>query len=159
VGPEPTSPAKLTWGTLASADQAAPLYDRASATCTNYCHGQTLQANGANTTPVWTKVDGTQAACGTCHASPPNDLGHVVHVSAAAPNFPCATCHPAGYSRYAIEAAAVPYHVNGVRDVNATTLPDWNPAAPGPAGWTGTSVGCHGGTRYWTSGFPNSTCY
>ena len=40
-------------------------------------------------------------------------------------------------------------------NTNATFLPDWNSTAAGPNGWTGTStVGCHGGTRYWTDAIP-----
>ena len=158
VGPLADTPATLEWGPVARANGATPAFDASTATCANYCHGQTLNAGGANVTPIWTKVDGTQAACGACHASPPPDLPHVVHVSTVAPDFPCSTCHPAGYSRDAIDAAALPYHVNGQRDVNATNLPGWNPSAPGPNGWSGTSVGCHGGTRYWNPGVPNSTC-
>ncbi len=158
VGPEASSPAELAWGPIATAGSAQPEYDASSVTCTNYCHGQTLAAGGSNTTPVWTQVDGTQASCGSCHAAPPPDLSHIVHVSTVAPNFPCSTCHPDGYSRYAVGGAAIPFHVNGLKDVNAATLPDWNPAAAGPNGWTGTSTGCHGGTRYWTAGIPSSGC-
>jgi hypothetical protein len=52
---------------------------------------------------------------------------------------------------------AVPVHVNGHVDLNATGFSDWNPTAAGPGGWTGTAIGCHGGVRYW---FPGSaaTC-
>jgi predicted CxxxxCH...CXXCH cytochrome family protein len=159
VGPGPTTPASLDWGPLATSNGATASFDPSSVTCTNYCHGQTLAAGGSNTAPVWTRVDGTQASCGSCHASPPPDLAHVVHVGTAAPNFPCSTCHPDGYSRYGIDASAVPHHVNGVKDVNATALPDWNPNAAGANGWTGTSTGCHGGTRYWTPGLPSTGCW
>ncbi len=38
--------------------------------CDNtYCHG--YFTNGNKFSPKWTKVDGTQAACGTCHDLPP----------------------------------------------------------------------------------------
>jgi predicted CxxxxCH...CXXCH cytochrome family protein len=159
VGPAATSPTKLAWGPLASAGGATPGFDPVAITCTNYCHGQTLAGSGSIVTPIWTKVDGTQASCGTCHAAPPPDLPHVVHVSTVAPDFPCSTCHPAGYSRDAVGAAAVPYHVNGVNDVNPFNLPGWNPDATGPNGWKGTSIGCHGGTRYWTPGVPFTGCW
>ncbi len=81
-------PAELTWGALATTGDASPRFDRGAATCASvYCHGSTLDAGGSNTTPVWTVVDGSQAACGTCHGLPP-----------AAPhpqNHDCATCHGA----------------------------------------------------------------
>ena len=81
-------PAELTWGTLATADGATPAFETATATCTGtYCHGATLSAGGSNTTPVWTTVDDTQAACGTCHALPPS----APHPSAGN----CYFCHPA----------------------------------------------------------------
>lgn len=64
-------PAELTWGLLASTGDASPLWNRAAATCEGvYCHGATL-GGGSNTSPLWTQVDGSQAACGTCHALPP----------------------------------------------------------------------------------------
>ncbi len=39
-------------------------------TCTSYCHGATL-AGGSAKTPLWTKVDGTQTTCSSCHGAPP----------------------------------------------------------------------------------------
>ncbi|MFZ5441822.1 MAG: CxxxxCH/CxxCH domain c-type cytochrome [Myxococcota bacterium] len=78
------SPAELFWGPTALARGATPTFN--GATCSNYCHGQTMDG-GTNRTPSWTRVDGTQAACGTCHGLPP------------APPHPqnpqCSTCHPA----------------------------------------------------------------
>lgn len=160
VGPGPTTPATLDWGPLATANGATASFDPSSVTCTNYCHGQTLAAGGTLVRPVWTRVDGTQAACGTCHASPPPDQPHILHASPTAWNFPCSLCHPPGYAVGGVGPAAAPFHVNGERDVSTVTLPDWSPTAPGPNGWTGTSiVGCHGGTRYWNSGFPNTGCF
>jgi predicted CxxxxCH...CXXCH cytochrome family protein len=66
--------ATVTFGGLAV--QALPAgiaaaWDRPSATCSNtYCHGATLPG-GTLRSPVWTTVDGSQAACGTCHGVPP----------------------------------------------------------------------------------------
>jgi predicted CxxxxCH...CXXCH cytochrome family protein len=156
VGPTTATPARLAWGTLARSAGATPGYDGATSTCTNYCHGQTLTAGGGSITrPVWTKVDGTQAACGTCHGSPPLDPAHQIHAAPNVLSLTCVSCHPPGYTIDAVGPDVVPIHVNGVRNVNSTTLPDWNASAPGPNGWTGTStVGCHGGTRYWTEGVP-----
>jgi predicted CxxxxCH...CXXCH cytochrome family protein len=161
VGPDATSPAKLAWGPLASANGASPGFDPASITCANYCHGQTLGAGGTIVRPVWTKVDDAQAACGTCHASQPADLSHLFHASPTILNLPCSRCHPSGYAIGSVGPEAVPIHVNGVINVNATWLPDWNPGAVGPNGWRGTStVGCHGGTRYWSDAVPPvGSCY
>ncbi|MCX7874709.1 MAG: hypothetical protein N2321_00935 [Melioribacteraceae bacterium] len=71
--------------------------------CSNtYCHGNfeflkskakypfvyTLdKITGNNFAPQWNKVDGTQAACGTCHGLPPT--GHQASTLNA-----CSTCHP-----------------------------------------------------------------
>ena len=159
VGPGPTTPATLDWGRLATANGATASFDPPSVTCTNYCHGQTLPAGGTLVRPVWTKVDGTQAACGTCHASPPADASHHFHAAPTELGLACSQCHPPGYAIDAVGPEAVPLHVNGVKNVNTFTLPDWNPSSPGPNGWVGTSVGCHGGQRYWSARFPSGACY
>lgn len=78
------SPAELTYSGTAVARGAVPSWD--GARCSNYCHGQTIDG-GSNRTPAWTTLDGTQAACGTCHSLPP-----------AAPhpqNNQCSVCHAA----------------------------------------------------------------
>jgi predicted CxxxxCH...CXXCH cytochrome family protein len=49
-----------------------------------YCHGAKTKG-GALTQPAWTKVDGTQAACGTCHGAPPAQ-GHPASKK-------CHSCH------------------------------------------------------------------
>lgn len=68
-----STPAEVVFGTLATANGAvAARWDRESGTCVTYCHGATL-SGGSNTTPSWTKVDGSQAACGTCHGTPPTE--------------------------------------------------------------------------------------
>jgi hypothetical protein len=79
---------------------AEPAWDSGGASCENiYCHGNfRLRASdseypwayadsvitGNNMKMVWTTVDGTQDACGTCHDLPPQ--GHL--------NVPfCSSCH------------------------------------------------------------------
>jgi predicted CxxxxCH...CXXCH cytochrome family protein len=67
-------PAELTFSGVALAYGAAPVY--ASGSCqSSACHGAVFPdghaSGGSNTTPLWTTVDGTQAACGTCHGLPP----------------------------------------------------------------------------------------
>lgn len=78
-------PAELAFGLLAAAGDASPLWNRSAATCEGvYCHGATL-GGGTHPNPVWTQVDGSQSACGSCHSLPP-----------PAPHTPstrCADCH------------------------------------------------------------------
>jgi predicted CxxxxCH...CXXCH cytochrome family protein len=77
-------PAEITWNTLAVADGASPTWDRT--TCSGvYCHGATLLPGGTNRQPAWTTVDGSQAACGTCHSLPPGGT-HPALTN-------CPTCH------------------------------------------------------------------
>jgi len=95
---------KMSWGPLATNDGAHPTWDHATAGCAaSYCHGATL-TGGTNTNPVWTRVDGSQAACGTCHGVPP-PAPHVQRMD-------CGTCHT-GYSSTVVNKAL---HVNGVLD-------------------------------------------
>ncbi|MCC7382011.1 MAG: CxxxxCH/CxxCH domain-containing protein [Deltaproteobacteria bacterium] len=76
-------PAELTWGDLATHGGAAPVYSASG--CRNvYCHGATL-SGGFNTEPEWTRVDGSQDSCGSCHSLPPLD-GHP-------PRSDCESCH------------------------------------------------------------------
>lgn len=49
-----------------------PVYSSNDVTCSNtYCHGYFRNGN-INNSPRWTVVDGSQAACGTCHGLPPS---------------------------------------------------------------------------------------
>ena len=151
VGPAFTTPATLEWGPIATANGATASFDSTSATCANYCHGATL-TGGANRLPAWTKVDGTQAQCGTCHGDPPTSGVHVVHARPPWLGVSCGVCHPTGYAFGVVGAGVVPIHVDGVVEMNPTGFANWNPNAIGPNGWRGTAVGCHGGVRYWTPG-------
>lgn len=64
-------PAEVKWGPLSKTGTVAPEWNAETLTCTNvYCHGATL-GGGTHTVPLWTLVDGTQIACGSCHATPP----------------------------------------------------------------------------------------
>jgi predicted CxxxxCH...CXXCH cytochrome family protein len=154
VGPAPTTPATLDWGPLASAKGATPSFDSTAVTCSNYCHGQTLPAGGgSNTQPKWTTVNGSQAACGTCHAQPPDTGQHLLHTTTYTLRVSCGVCHPGGYSPGVVGFTAVPLHVNGQVNMNPNGFTDWDPVSSSAAGWRGTATGCHGGTRYW---FPGS---
>src|SRR5574337_673262 len=92
--------AAVTFGPLATSGGAAASWDRGSATCATYCHGATLPG-GTNLLPRWTQVDGTQAACGSCHGVPPP----AQHVQSS----DCGSCHP-GYTASSVNLAT---HVDG----------------------------------------------
>jgi predicted CxxxxCH...CXXCH cytochrome family protein len=101
--PDP-APAELTFGALAAATvnpaarKGAPAFNHDSGTCSNtFCHGDALAGAGATLTrPMW-NGGSSQAACGTCHGSPP---------AGDHPQDPdCARCHVSQV------------HVNAVIDV------------------------------------------
>jgi predicted CxxxxCH...CXXCH cytochrome family protein len=96
---------QIAFGPLATAGGTHPVWDRTALTCAStYCHGATL-GGGTHTAPVWTRVDGSQKRCGTCHGVPP---------PAPHPARPdCGSCH-AGYTSTTVVPAT---HVDGV--VNA----------------------------------------
>ncbi len=80
-------PAELVFSGLA-AHLSVPSYDNGSCR-QSYCHGAVFPRNhdsgGSLTAPEWTRVDGSQAKCGSCHGLPP-PRPH--------PNTPhCADCH------------------------------------------------------------------
>ena len=83
---------------------AGAAWDHDAETCTNsYCHGDTLHqvdpnsgaivggAGGTVTQPIWTKVDGSQSACGACHGNPPPNP----HPQ----DSDCGKCHPTKIGR------------------------------------------------------------
>lgn len=61
-------------------------WDRGAATCATWCHGDAA--------PTWTRVGQGQAACGTCHGVPPDDVEHAPDLELG----DCAGCHPATVS-------------------------------------------------------------
>ncbi len=71
--PDPLGrPAAVIFGTKASLHGAAPVWDRASASCANtYCHGAMLSGAADRPNPIWTKVDDSQLSCSSCHGYPP----------------------------------------------------------------------------------------
>jgi len=68
------SSAEVSFSGAAVAFGAAPTYARGSCENTS-CHGGVFpeghRSGGTNTSPVWTRVNDTEAACGTCHGLPP----------------------------------------------------------------------------------------
>jgi predicted CxxxxCH...CXXCH cytochrome family protein len=89
-------PAEVRWGPLATSGGTLPDWDGTSCAGT-YCHGGTL-SGGTVRVPEWTRVDGTQAACGACHGLPPSEP-HPVATD-------CPLCHARRY-------ADPQLHVNG----------------------------------------------
>lgn len=117
--------ATVTFGALARNAGASPAWAPGTLTCSGvYCHGATLWADGSATAPVWTLVDGTQAACGACHGYPPTKPGHPQGAFAAG----CHGCHGD-----TVLADHVTIDVDGGRHVNGKV-----DVAGGSCG------GCHG---------------
>ncbi|MBN2196071.1 MAG: CxxxxCH/CxxCH domain-containing protein [Polyangiaceae bacterium] len=172
--PDPLNrPAPVVFGSIATAAGAAPTWDRASATCAStYCHGATLPEAAIRTAPEWTRVDGTQKACTSCHGNPP---GGVHPASSACENCHAAVAGPGGTITNAV------LHIDGKVDVgreNSIHPTGYaSPSAHGPdtftaatdcrlchgaelqgtdiaigcdschqAGWRSNCVYCHGGT-------------
>ena len=76
-------PAEVTFGALARGEEGTPTWD--GTTCaTVYCHGAFEEES--RTSIKWTEVGTGQAACGTCHGTPPGDD----HPD----NKNCSWCHP-----------------------------------------------------------------
>ena len=68
------APAEVVFSGAAVAHGALPVYSGGA--CQNTaCHGAVFPdghaSGGTNVAPVWTIVDGSQAACGSCHSLPP----------------------------------------------------------------------------------------
>ncbi|HTP53083.1 MAG TPA: CxxxxCH/CxxCH domain-containing protein [Anaeromyxobacteraceae bacterium] len=101
----------------------------AQPTCSStYCHGNFLGGNKTNT-PTWIQVDGTYAACGSCHGIPPTEGQHVFHASQPPTGLgiDCGSCHT-GYSLLTTSPTVnVTLHVNGVFDVGGTSVTTWDP--------------------------------
>jgi hypothetical protein len=93
----------LVWDSPADAQGADPEYDYDTLTCSStHCHGPAE--------PVWTQVDGTWSACGSCHALPPDSP----HPPSSLTE--CANCHGDVIgTNGAIIAAEL--HVNGETDM------------------------------------------
>jgi predicted CxxxxCH...CXXCH cytochrome family protein len=93
-------------------------------TCTTGCHGK-VAWGGSSPIPSWTRVDGTQAACGACHGAPPPPPAHPAGAN-------CAACHPS-MEDSSLQFRDPASHINGKIDVVG-------------AGATGGCTSCHGST-------------
>jgi predicted CxxxxCH...CXXCH cytochrome family protein len=127
----------MTFGPIAQSGGANPVWNRAAKTCTNtYCHGATLPGSFKPALPLWTKVDGSQIKCDSCHAILPDGLGgsHPLHSA-----YSCDTCHP----RVVTPDLTINHrnlHVTGLTDVSMAAG-DWDPTTRTCAN---TPDGCHG---------------
>jgi predicted CxxxxCH...CXXCH cytochrome family protein len=114
-----------TWKAVAA---GAPGWNATTLTCsTTYCHGGIAGGtltDGKLTAPKWTQVDGTQAACGTCHGSPPvSSWGH--GYPPAHNNNACTFCHYDVADDRGTTITNPAAHINGVVDVRVReTDPD-----------------------------------
>lgn len=122
-------PAEIEFGHFASSGSSKPIYN-ADLTCSNtYCHGnfefsKAESANqwaysdsvivGANFNPIWNKVDGTQAACGTCHGKDgtPTPTGHFGSFTAEQ----CINCHASAFNEDGTLNKFA--HLNGEKNLN-----------------------------------------
>ena len=141
--PDPMGgPARVVFGPKASGGGAQPSWDSASASCADtYCHGATLPEAETRLPPSWTRVDGSQASCTSCHGNPPG--------GAHSPSKDCESCHAAVVSPGGI-IKNLALHIDGKVDVGdeATAHPEGydNPTLHGPDTNLGFSDcrSCHG---------------
>lgn len=109
-----TPNAELNWGTLASAGGVTPEL-RTDLKCENsYCHGNFASGTKENM-PLWTTVDGSQAACGTCHEFPPVGASRNLGFSHIPSLTQCYYCHSSvvDANNYIIDKSK---HINGIID-------------------------------------------
>lgn len=109
-------PAEVKFSGLALEDNANPQWN--GQICQNtYCHGG-FELGNPNNTPIWTKVEGTQAACGTCHGLPPGGSHPAIEQ--------CNLCHSSvvDAGRNIIDKTL---HINGMTDFSGSALH--------PSGW------------------------
>lgn len=117
--------AEVIFGSFSSSGAGVPSYNFNDNICSNtYCHGNFEfkkenaqyqfayiedKITGNNFQPVWNKVDGTQAACGTCHGLPPK--GHI-----EVERNSCGVCHVGVVDRFG-KIADKTKHINGKIDL------------------------------------------
>jgi len=115
-------------------------WDPATTRCANACHGGFPGGNSANK-PHWTRVDGSQAACGTCHVLPPKTGRHSA-VFGKHSSFGCSVCHEGMVNDTDTALVATSQHVNGVKDVKIKVGGTWNGATLTCA------PACHGSQKW-----------
>jgi len=96
-----TAGAEVIFSGVAVADSAQPVYNRENGSCSaTYCH--------KSATPIWTEVNGTWNACGSCHSIPPQTEDHPDWVILDY----CYLCHGSVIDRHG-NIMAPDLHVNG----------------------------------------------
>ena len=157
--------ATVTFKELAAAGNVIPsTWVPAVHTCTNYCHGASLNHGGTNQTPDW--LGGPAAAlCGTCHfasgVTPP--AAHPQGTGAAgefASTAACAACHPDTVNADGKINDAGGKHVNGQLDGGGGHSAGWvDPAQHGRAanGGLQNCTSCHG-ADFAGNGVPAKDC-
>ncbi|WP_459813917.1 CxxxxCH/CxxCH domain c-type cytochrome [Geotalea toluenoxydans] len=111
--------------------------------CNVYCHGQWTGANGS-INPSWIVTDGSQSACGACHAASaanvPATGKHTTHASSSAGNygFSCTKCHP-GASSFNHVNGSVQWRLSSSTTGLIGSTSSYSPAVTGadPAGISG----------------------
>jgi predicted CxxxxCH...CXXCH cytochrome family protein len=124
-------------GPIATTGGASPVWDPTKGICTNvYCHGANLAGTSTPKPPRWTKVDGSQIKCDSCHANTPTGLGasHPFHA-----NYTCNTCH-ANVASANLTIVDPSLHVDGKNEVNMAAG-TWDAVAKSCAD---TTDACHG---------------
>lgn len=92
--------AEMTFGPVAGVSSYA------NGSCTTGCHGSAA-IGGTSSTPNWTRVDGSQSTCGSCHGAPP---------PAPHPSDPnCSSCHPTMEAGMTFRDPS--RHIDGIVDV------------------------------------------
>jgi len=109
--PDPRGrPAAVVFGPLATRAPASPVWDRSLRTCRGtYCHGSTLRGGDVRPAPLWTRVDGSQVKCDSCHGNPPGDTHPQMNE--------CEVCHGDVVSAGGVIKNPA-LHVNGIVEVN-----------------------------------------
>jgi predicted CxxxxCH...CXXCH cytochrome family protein len=104
--PDPLGrPARVTFGLVAAQAGAHPVWHRTTRTCSGtYCHGATESDSSERADPLWTRVDGSQLHCDSCHGYPPP----APHPADAT----CEACHDAVVGAGGVITNPV-LHVNG----------------------------------------------
>jgi predicted CxxxxCH...CXXCH cytochrome family protein len=127
----------VLFGDIAKTNGADPSWDKESRTCANtYCHGATIKAAKSPAPPVWTRVDGSQIRCNSCHADNVQDLDetHAKHQ-----DYKCDTCHGDVVSSD-LKIVGPTLHVDGLVEVKMAAG-TWDAAKRSCAD---TSIDCHG---------------
>lgn len=112
-------PAELTFSGVATSGAADPQWDGIK--CSNtHCHAPKFVKNGESTlgavqAPAWTKVDGTQVYCGSCHGIPPIETNPNKPQTPHPIAYECPDCHKNLSSGFIFKDPSL--HVNGKVDM------------------------------------------